>query len=218
MVAAARPSVYLFTGEDTAAKDQKLAQLKAAVVSPALADFNCDILYARDLSLKKLQEKMLFLPAGGGVRLVVIRDAEHLGKEEKAFLVRYAAQPAAGMVLVLDVQHRGDEFAQALARFAQVASFRETVKPDTFALSRQIEGRHAAAALRMLRQLLDDGEKPERILGGLRYAWERGRAPAQLTRKRLQVLLECDSEIKTGRMSAEYALERLVVRLSGLAA
>jgi len=49
-------------------------------------------------------------------------------------------------------------------------------------------------------------------MGGLRYAWERGVHPAE-AKRRLRLLLECDIDIKAGRIKPEFALERLIVRL-----
>jgi DNA polymerase III delta subunit len=94
-----------------------------------------------------------------------------------------------------------------------VILFKETVKPDTFVLSRSIESRRLDTALKLLDQLLKDGEKPERILGGLRYAWERGIANPVETKRRLKLLLGCDIDIKTGRLKPSFALEKLVVGL-----
>ena len=67
-----------------------------------------------------------------------------------------------------------------------------------------------------LSKLLEEGERPERILGGLRYAWERDAASPLETRRRLKALLTCDIEIKTGKIKPVFALERLVIKLCGL--
>jgi DNA polymerase III delta subunit len=69
----------------------------------------------------------------------------------------------------------------------------------------------------VLNQLLKKGERPERILGGLRYSWENSIATPLETRRRLKALLNCDIDIKTGRLKADFALERLVVSLCSLA-
>jgi len=65
----------------------------------------------------------------------------------------------------------------------------------------------------VLNQLLRNGEKPERILGGLRYSWENSMADVFQIRKKLRLLLSCDIDIKTGRLRSDFALERLVVNL-----
>jgi len=96
---------------------------------------------------------------------------------------------------------------------ARVWRFRQEIQNNTFTLTRQIEAKKSASALKILNQLLKDGEKPERILGGLRYAWMNDLATPLEKKKRLKMLLDCDLEIKTGRVKGDFALERLVVRL-----
>jgi DNA polymerase III delta subunit len=77
--------------------------------------------------------------------------------------------------------------------------------------------RQAAPALSVLAQLLKDGEKPERIMGGLRYSWEKYSATPKGTSIKLKALLNCELDIKTGRLKADFALERLVIALCNLA-
>ena len=88
---------------------------------------------------------------------------------------------------------------------------------DTFALSRAIDLKKPAYALGVLSELLKNGEKPERIMGGLRYSWENSSTDALVVRKRLQILLSCDIDIKTGRLKPDFALEKLVLNLCRLA-
>jgi DNA polymerase III delta subunit len=78
-----------------------------------------------------------------------------------------------------------------------------------------IESKRPDYALRTLSQLLKNGEKPERILGGLRYSFQRGPHTPLEIRKAIKLLLNCDITIKTGRLKPEFALERLVVKLCG---
>jgi hypothetical protein len=60
---------------------------------------------------------------------------------------------------------------------------------------------------------LQNGERPEMILGGLRSNYERNVFKPLERRKRLKLLLNCDIEIKTGRLKPELALEKLVAGL-----
>ncbi|MFC1804860.1 hypothetical protein ACFLZ3_03435 [Candidatus Omnitrophota bacterium] len=209
------PPAYLLIGQDAPAKDIKLNKIKEELIFSDTRDFNLDILHARKLTLKELQEKILYLPFGPKKRLLVIRGAQDLKDEVKDFIIKYLRGPDQGVVLVLDMlsYNPKDGFTKQLERLSQVYRFREPLRPDTFALSRQIESGRAQAALRMLRQLLDSGNRPERILGGLRYSWERNTANPQEKRRRISVLLNCDIDIKTGRLKPEFALEKLVVRL-----
>jgi len=210
--------LYLFIGQDASSKDVKLSKIKQEILPPGLQDFNLDVLYARELNLKGLQEKLLLLPLKAKKRIVVVKDALSLKEDIKTFILKYIKMPKTQTVLILDVNHQDakDGFLRELVRFAQVYRFGEPARIDTFALSRQIEQRKPDYALRLLNQLLKNGEKPERIMGGLRYAWERDARYPLETKKRLKLLLNCDIDIKRGRLSPNFALERLVISLCGL--
>jgi DNA polymerase III delta subunit len=210
--------VYLFLGEDSLSKDIQFKCLKQEFLTAGLEQFNLDILYARELTLKDLQERILCLPVKDRKRIVVIKDAQSLKEDIKDFILVYVKKPNDKIVLVLDInrQDRKNEFINSLFRYAKVYRFKETVPLDAFALNRQIALKRPDYALRVLSKLLEEGERPERILGGLRYAWERDAASPLETRRRLKALLNCDIEIKTGKIKPVFALERLVIKLCGL--
>ncbi|MDI6605688.1 MAG: hypothetical protein QME65_00870 [Candidatus Omnitrophota bacterium] len=210
--------VYLFVGEDSLSKDAQLKKIKEQFLAKGLEDFNLDILYAGDTTLKGLQERLLCLPSAGSKRLILIKQIEDLGNELKGFILGYIKKPNPQVILVLDAlrQDRRDLFLNTLIRFAKVFRFKEEPSVDTFALNRQISLGRPDFSLRILNQLLKKGERPERILGGLRYAWERNAGSASEMQKRLKLLVNCDLEIKTGRLKAPFALEKLVVCLCSL--
>jgi DNA polymerase III delta subunit len=206
----------LFIGEDTPAKDLQLKKIRDSFLKKNLEQFNLDLLYSKDLTLKDLQEKLRYLPIGNTKRIIVVREARELKEEIKEFLLKYALKPNNAVILILDMARveKKDGFVNRIARYAKIIRFRETERADTFALSRMIESGSAALALELLNKLLKQGEKPERVIGGLRYAWEKGAAtPRQVIKKRLSLLLNCDIEIKTGRLKAPFALEKLVIGL-----
>lgn len=209
--------VYLFIGDDSASKNSRLKALRHETLQKDTEPFNLDILYAPQLSRKDLQEKLIYLPVKSPHRLLVIKDAQNLKEEAQDFILEYVQRPSEQIVLVLDVSQpqKSQGFIRQLNRHAKVIRFKETRPPDTFTLSRSIELRKPDAALRLLNQLLKNGERPERILGGLRYAWEKDTAhPAEMKRK-LHLLLLCDIDIKTGRLKPPFALEKLVIGLCG---
>ena len=208
-------SVYLFIGQDSLSKDIKLKTLRQEFLKPDIEQFNLDISYARELSLKDLQEKLLCLPVRTKKRIIVIKGAGELKENIKEFIFNYVKKPYAWVILVLDInrQEPRDEFLSRISKYAQAYYFKEIIPPDTFMLVRQIDLRRPDYALRLLSQLLQNGERPERILGGLRYAWERNLSHPLEKRKRLRLILNCDIDIKTGRLKACFALEKLVVNL-----
>lgn len=211
-------SVYLFLGQGSSSKHTVLNRLKEKFLPKETEEFNRDILYAKEISLKHLQETLLFFPLKLGKRIVVIKNAQDLKDEIKDFLVKYVRNPQAQIILVLDIEKikPKDEFIEQIKRFVQVCHFTEERNLDVFALSRQIELRRAAVSLEILDHLLKQGEKPERILGGLRASSERNITDPAQARKRMKILLHCDIDIKTGRLKPVFALERLIVNLCSL--
>jgi len=210
--------VYLFAGEEPLSKDAALRRLIQENLTPELEKFNLDILYAKELKLEGLQEKFLCLPVKAKKRIIVIKCAEALKSEVKEFILRSVRQPAGHLLLVIDVNRMDadDKFTRALSRYAQVSRFREKFIADTFGLGRAIESRKPDEALRILNNLLENGKKPEWILGGLRYVFQKDTLSPPKRKSRLKLLLACDVDIKTGRATPDFAMERLVVKLSCL--
>ena len=210
--------VYLFVGGDPLSKDIKLAKIKEEFLTPDTQDFNLDVIYAKETDLRNLQEKVLTLPVKAKKRIIVVKDAHCLKDDMREFIFKFAGQKNSSTILILDIAqiNRRDEFVNRISRYAEVSRFRDTLKADTFSLSRQIEARRLDYALRTLNQLLEDGEKPERIIGGLRYAWAKGNVYSAEAKKKLKALLNCDIDIKTGRLRPDSALEKLVIKLCSL--
>lgn len=210
--------VYLFLGQDSLSKDIQIKKIKQEFLPKNVEDFNFDLLYAKELDLKTLQEKLLSLPVKSPKRVIVLKDAQALKEDSRDFILRFVQQPAKEIVLILDIsqQERYDEFVRKLTRLAKVYRFKEVLQLDSFVLGRQINSRRPDYALRVLNQLLKNGERPERILGGLRYSWERESATPEETKRKLKLLLNCDINIKTGKIKPEFALEKLVLDLCGL--
>jgi hypothetical protein len=207
-------SVYLFVGQDSQSKDKILAKIKEEHLPANLEDFNFDRLYARDLTLKGLQEKLLCLPAKARKRIIIIHNTQNLSADIKKFISGYVRKPQAHVILVLDMDKAEprDEFVNSIAGYA-ASYIKQEARLDTFSLYRQIELKKPGSSLKILRQLLDRGERPEQILGGLRYAWENRSFDPLERRKKLRLLLVCDIDIKTGRLRPDFALEKLVVNL-----
>lgn len=210
--------VYLLIGQDPQAKEIQLKKIKQESLPQELQEFNLDVLYSKEIKLKDIQEKFLSIPLKSAKRIIVIKDMHALDEQSRNFLLHYALKPLKQLVLVLDFERYDykDEFIKNMAGHAQVIRFQQAVDPDAFALSRQIELRKTDLALRLLSQLLGNGEPAEKILGGLRYTWERQNIQSAQAKKKLKLLLACDIEIKTGRLKPAFALEKLIVSLCGV--
>lgn len=205
----------MFLGQDNLSKNERLLRIKREFFPPELENFNLDILYAGELSLKVFQERLLVLPVQAKKRLIVVKEADSLKPEIKKFILGFCQDPPAGIMLILDMEKSGlrDDFIGNISKYADVIRFRESAHLDAFVLSRQINLKKTDSALKVLNQLLKDGEKPERILGGLRYACEKEAVGWQDAAKKIKALIECDLEIKTGKVRPDFALEKLVVKL-----
>lgn len=213
----------MFIGQDIIAQDGSskkqaaLEKIKGLVLPKAIADFNLDTLYSKELNLKGLQEKLLVMPLKTKKRIVVIKDAASLKDDIREFMLEYVKKPSDGIILVLDLDspEPRDSFFGRLYNYAKVYYFSQPAHLDTFSLCRLIDKKETAQALKVLNQLLQEGEKPEWILGGLRFAWERNPADNLEIRKRLKLLLNCDIEIKTSKLKPLFALEKLIITLCG---
>ncbi len=210
--------IYLFIGEDPLSKDIQLKAIKKEFLKKETEQFNLDVLYARELTLKELQERLSYLPVKNPKRIVVIKDAQNLREDAREFILKYVKEPHKQIILVLDINQadKSEEFISHMYRYAKTYRFKETKRPDTFTLSRQIALKRPDYALRVLNQLLKHGERPERILGGLRYSLERDTASPLTMKRKLRFLLNCDIDIKTGKLKPVFALEKLVINLCGL--
>lgn len=211
--------VYLFVGQDLPSKDIQLKKLKNELLKKDLEQFNFDTLYGQELNLKALQEKLLSLPVNAQNRLIVIKDAQDLKNEIKDFLIEWAKNIPKHVILVLDIDEmlKNEVFIKSLQAKAKVFRFKETIPLNTFNLTKFIEQGRCDYSLRVLANLLEGGERPERILGGLRYAIEKNNISRLSAQRKLKVLLNCDLEIKTGKLKPAFALEKLVVSLCYLA-
>ncbi len=207
--------IYLLVGQDISAKAAFLKQIKEQFLPPELRDFNFDTLYGAKLKLSEIQERFLALPVKNTKRLILIKDALLLDKAAESFILDFAQKPQTQIVLILDFEHYDYKLRliKELAPKAKMVRFQEIINPDTFTLQRQIDAKKIEQALRILNQLLRNGEAAERILGGLRYAWEKQNVHTRESRGKLALLLACDLEIKTSRLKVSSALEKLVIGL-----
>ena len=207
--------IYLITGQDAPAKDKVINDIKSKFIASDTLSFNLDTVYAKDVVLCDLQEKLLYMAVAGGFRMIVIRQASHLKKDLRDFLENYVKAPNPSVILVLDMEEfdRKDKFSAVIAAHAVISQFRQEMPRSTFALADEIRAGRAAASLKLLHLLLKKGQKPELILGGLRSGLSRNAADIAYMRKLNKLLLDCDLAIKTSTLKPSFALERLVVNL-----
>lgn len=207
--------IYLFTGEDFFSKQEKISSLKKELFPPGTESFNYDSFQAKELTLPLLKELLSRLPVSAKQRLLVIKDILKLKPDIQEYLLGQTALPGF-VVLVLDIASLPREqnvFLKGLLKVSKVVNFKSPPEINAFGLARVIERGNASGALNILADLLAAGERPERILGALRYQFVRPGVTLEETRDKIRLLLETDNNLKTGRIKGSFALEALVVRL-----
>ncbi|MBL7130099.1 MAG: hypothetical protein ISS45_01620 [Candidatus Omnitrophica bacterium] len=232
--------VYLFVGEDEFSKDIKLENIKKEVSPSDLEYFNFEAFSAKDLDLKTLQEAFLRLPVPASPsagrqapldahyltrqaglpttpqkRLILIRRIETLSLDLKRYLISYLKKPSPYLVLVLETRRipKKDDFFFKIQSWAKIITFHQSPNLDAFLLGRLVTQKNLPASLRLLRQLLLRGEKPEKILGALRYQIKKQPIPVTELRRKIAHLTRCDFDIKRSRLKPGFALERLLIKL-----
>lgn len=212
--------MYLFIGEDELSKKRKLDLIKKENFSTGFDKFNFQVFFAQDLELHQLQEYFLKYPFKEKKLIFIIKEIERLSPDIKKFILSYIKSPSVSLILVLDVYSFDgrDDFINTLANNNQIKvfNFKRSFYPSVFSLSRLINQKKTQEALNVLNELIIQKTKPEKILGGLRYQWEKEPLGIEEKTKRFNMLLEADVSIKRGAFSPGVALETLLVKLCAL--
>ena len=175
-------------------------------------------LHGAKLDADTLKQALLAIPAVSKKRLLLIRAVDKLDAHNKNMILEYiqAKNPPAVVVLDSDEQAPKGSFFTKLNSAAKVMRFEEGASPkNVFDMTRALEGRNVAGALKTLKELTDGGEHPLQIMGGIVWFWgkQKGRLPAEKFRKGLIVLQQADLNIKRSRLKPEQAMEVAVTKL-----
>lgn len=220
--------LYLFTGEDEPAKQEKINSLKSELLKKGFEDFNYEAFYAQELNLPLLKEVLSRLPAESSQRIMVIKDAFRLQNELKDYFTAQIEKLPKDLTIILEaavIPKEETAFFNKISKYGKVIPFKTKEKINAFGLVRAIERKDADSALNILLDLLRNGEKPERILGALRYGFVKSGSSfiaqdsvkLKEKKEKVNLLLEADLNLKTGKVKPEFALETLVVKLCGRA-
>lgn len=209
--------IHLFIGEDELAKQEKIQSLKSELFHSRDAEFfNCEVFYGRELTLPLFKEALSRIPVAVQRRLLVIKDALRLKESLQDYFLGQINNLPDDSILILDIAgipREKNPLLDKLLKIARVTHFKTKKKTNAFDLALSIETKNAGAALNILADLFKAGEKPERILGALRYQFTKQGLNPEERVKRIDLLLAADLTIKTGKLKPEFALETLVVRL-----
>jgi len=216
--------IYLLLGEDRSAKEQRITELKLKYLTGDDAlKFDYDLLEGSKLDPATLKKSLISLPAVSKKRLILIRTVDKFNTQNKEILLDFIKREQDHAVLVLDTNEGApkNSFFNKLNSAAKVERFgRGVVKRNVFDVTKAMDNRDSAAALKILDQLISGGDHPLQIMGGLVWYW--GKSKSRLTSERfkkgLLVLQEADLNIKRSRLKPEYAVEMAVTKLSLLIA
>ena len=211
--------IYLLLGTNTAAKDQALTELKKKIFtsSDALL-FDYEVLYGDKIAADKFKQSLLTLPALGDKRLVVIRMAEKLNAQNKKILLEIAGTKESRIDYVMETEETDlkTEFWKQLSRGASILTTSSARDITVFDITNAMAARNPSGALNVLYDLLERGDHPLQLMGGLVWFW--GKSKPRLSRQRyregLVALKEADMNIKRSRLKSEHALELLIVKLT----
>jgi len=210
--------VYLLSGEDSLAKDQKIEEIKGkSFPSEEAVKFDFEILHGAKLGSDVLKKSLVALPAIAPHRVVVIRAIQKLNPHNKELILEFIQKKEPQVVLILD-DTEGDarnSFIKKLSAHVQVLRFSKGKKQNVFDMTKAMSSGNAAQALKTLHELMEEGTHPLQLMGGLIWYWgkEKNRLSSARFNKGLQQLQEADLNIKRSRLKPDEAMEVLVVSL-----
>jgi len=214
---------YLLLGNDTSLKDTQLNKIKQELFSNADSEhLDSETLDGHKLSPERLKIALLSLPALAEKRFVHIRQAGKLSKENLALLEDFLKGDTSHVVVVLDAVswEMKSEARKNILHAVHTIGREEAAGANVFDLMDLVGRGDTARALKILKELFDREEEPERILGGMIWAWSnkvKPRVQAPRYKKGLLILQEADHQLKRVRFPERgYAVEIALVKLSYL--
>lgn len=212
--------LYILLGDNLSVRDTKLNQLKNKILpDPQSHPFDLEILSAHKLSSELFKKALVALPALSSRRLVIVREAHRLSEQNKQILQAIAAEQYKhhDIILESDEWTLKDSMVSRLSSLAEISSSGHEKELSVFDMTRMIELNKKTDALKILFELIENGQHPLQILGGLVWFWGKSKGKISFERyeKGLKDIQEADLNIKRSRLDSVYAIEVLVVKLSG---
>ncbi|MBU2540393.1 MAG: hypothetical protein KJ593_00675 [Candidatus Omnitrophica bacterium] len=218
-------AIVFISGDDVTLKDDKITLLKKKFTTsiPAVAEFNTDDINSQGLTVNSLGQILARLPVDCKKRLLIIRDVDHLPERVCAYLldfIRNSKNTPLELILCTsqDKKASHNKLITYLeeSKTVQKIHCRKKREMRVFDLARNIiDYGNTPGCLSILQQLLIGGTQPPQVLGGLFWYWNNTLADkgCRNWQADLDLFLDTDLKIKTGKVSADLALELLVVRL-----
>jgi DNA polymerase III delta subunit len=208
--------IYLLLGEDSHAKDKKIAEIKTSVITqPEALFFDFESLDAAHINATSLKKSLLALPSFSSKRLILIRHAQKLKADPAALLVDFAAKDSRDCDIILEASAELKSPLKDITAYAKTITLGLKAELNIFDMTKLISMKKTTDALKMLHEFYNQGMYPLQMMGALVWYWgKEGRALGpQKFEKGLKALEEADLNIKRSRLLPEYALEKLVVEL-----
>ncbi len=209
--------IYLLVGQDPS-KENKISEIKSKILtSKESLSFDYEVLHAHKLDADVLKKSLISLPSISKKRLVLIRQAHDLDGNAKKIILSCFQDESIPVELILDADQWSakDSFLKKLEKIIKVVKFKETLKTNVFDLTKAIISNRKPEALKLASQLMDEGNHPLKIIAPIVWAWKKSksRMSKEKFHQGLVVLQETDFYIKRSRLSPQYALEILVIKL-----
>lgn len=210
---------YLFLGSDPLSVDTQIESIKKKFLTTNEAlKFDLDILHAHKLPAEALKKSLIALPALAAKRVVVIREIHKLTEQNRALIFHFIDTAPDHAVLILESEEwtEKDSFVQKISPKVKMVQAAQGRKFNVFDVTNAISRHQSAEALKMVHVLLEQGDHPLQLMGGLVWYWGkmRDKISSEAFKKGLLVLQEADINIKRSRMNPEHALELAIVQLS----
>ena len=117
--------VYLLSGEESFLKEELVKKI-VSTLPPESLDFDYDIFHGGENSGEDIVSQALTFPFGSSHRLIVVKSAELLKKEDREKILTYVENPSASTYLILlaDIKNTRDSFFSKVAQKAVEVDFR----------------------------------------------------------------------------------------------
>ncbi|MBU0469481.1 MAG: hypothetical protein KKD07_06215 [Candidatus Omnitrophica bacterium] len=211
--------IYLLLGDENALKSQKIDELKKQYIcSNEEFQFDYETLDGNKLDPAVLKKSLISLPVVAKRRVILIHSCQKLSDHNKKIILEFAQADEDKVVLILDSDSAASKnaFIQDLCKRAEVISFTRGRPQTAFDMGDDILSCNPKGALTVLASLLESGQTPVWILGGMLSSWQKNKRRMAVSRykKGLLELQEADLNIKRTKLDVQHALEILVVKLA----
>ena len=212
--------VYLLLGEDLNAKDSTITHIKSTVVQDVKAlHFDVEHLDALSLPADTLKKALITLPVFSLKRVVIVRNVHKLKAADIAVLTAFVQRPQDSIELILESGEAAlkVDFKDITAN-AKVSVFGQDKAGSVFDMTKLMQRTQLKDALHLLDRFYTEGTHPLQVMGALVWFWgkEGKLLPKDRFERGLKALEEADVNIKRSRLNPEYAVEKVVVELTGL--